>query len=221
MTTVFETIRVKDGRVPLLDRHLERFAKNCEATSLPLPADLRQTILAARRSDGKDHALRMEWDGTELRITPRDFVMPSPINIATAAEVHPGYTVKTTDRPFFDRARAEARAKGADEGLLLTPAGYVAEGSLFAIGWFEGDRLRIPSLDLGILPSIGRSRVIEVAKELGIEVEEGKFPRRALDGRPAFITTAVRGLVPIASLDGRPVPGDERIGRLGDRFWPE
>ena len=75
-------------------------------------------------------------------------------------------------REIFDRARAEARERGADEGVLLTPHGYVAEGSLFAIGWFEGTKVRVPSLELGILPSIGLARAIEVAREHGMEVVE-------------------------------------------------
>ena len=82
----------------------------------------------------------------------------------TARVRHCGYRVKTTDRAFFDRAREEAHEVGADEALLLTAAGYVAEGTLFAVGWFDADVLRLPSLELGILPSIGRGRVLEVAE---------------------------------------------------------
>ena len=120
----------------------------------------------------------------------------------------------------MDGARAEAQANGADEGLLLTADGFVAEGTLFAVAWFEGDTLRVPSLDLAILPSIGRARVIEIAGSLGIPVEEGAFGIEDLYGRPALAVTAVRGVFSLRSLDGRPVPPDERIQQLADAFWP-
>src|SRR6266571_4972930 len=74
----------------------------------------------------------------------------------------------------------------------------------------------IAALELGILPGIGRARVIELAKQ----VEEGRYPRKSLEGRSLFLTNAVRGVVPLASLDGVPVPTDSRTAELARRFWP-
>jgi len=59
-----------------------------------------------------------------------------------------------------------------------------------------------------------------VARELGMDIEEGGFGRELLDGRPAWITTAVRGVVAVAELDGLAVPQDERILALAEGFWP-
>ena len=81
----------------------------------------------------------------------------------------------------------------------------------------EAGRLRTPSLELGILPGIGRARVIELAQQ----VEEGRYPREALAGRSLFLTNAVRGVVALASLDGVLVPTDPRTTELARRFWPE
>ncbi len=220
MTAVFETLRVKQGALPLLARHLERLELSRQALGLPsLPDGLGERLLSEASSGPAEGILRAEWDG-RLEITRRGLPDLGPVRLITSTVVHTGYPVKTTDREMFDRARAEALGRGADEGVLLTPHGYVAEGSLFAIGWFEGGRLRVPSLELGILPSIGRARAIEVARELGMEVEEGGFGRELLDGRPAWITTAVRGVVAVAELDGAAVPQDERTGALAGGFWP-
>jgi len=183
------------------------------------PADLRAVLLDEAHSGEADAVLRVQWDGT-LLITRRELPSLDPVRVITSSVAHTGYRVKTTDRDIFDRARAEARERDADEGILLTADGYVAEGSLFAIGWFEGGVVRVPSLELGILPSIGRARALEVAGELGLEVEEGCFERAELEGRPAWITTAVRGVVPVALLDGDPVPTDRRTALLAQHFWP-
>lgn len=220
MTAVFETMRVKGGLLPLLDRHLDRLEFGRVSLGLPeLPHDLSRMLAGEAAAGPAEGILRVQWDG-QLSMTRRDLPSLDPVSVVTSSVVHTGYRVKTTDREIFDRARAEARAHGADEGILLTEDGYVAEGSLFAIGWFEGDRIRVPSLDLGILPSIGRARALEVGTALGFVIEEGRFTRFDLEGRSSWICTSVRGVVPIVSLDGRPVPPDARAGRLAASFWP-
>ena len=220
MPIVYETMRVKNGGVPLLERHMERFVRSCAATGLPVPANVRDGVSDVLAVGAGDRGLRLEWDGSELQLTFREIPSRAPMDVATVSVPHPGYRVKTTDREAFDRARAEAQARGADEGLLLTADGFVAEGTLSAVAWFEGDTLRVPSLDLAILPSIGRARVIDIAGSLGIPVEEGAFGIEDLYGRPALAVTAMRGVFSLRSLDGRQVPPDERIQQLADAFWP-
>jgi branched-subunit amino acid aminotransferase/4-amino-4-deoxychorismate lyase len=104
----------------------------------------------------------------------------------------------------------------ADDALLLTPEGWVAEGTVWNLYWWEGDRLRTPAPDVGILPGIGRGRVLELAPR----VEQGRYPRQAIAGKSLFLTNAVRGVVALASLDGEPVPADPRTAELARRFWP-
>jgi len=105
----------------------------------------------------------------------------------------------------------------ADDALLLTPEGWVAEGTVWTVFWWDGDALRTPALELGILPGIGRARVLELVKR----VVQGRYPAQELAGKSLFLTNAVRGTVPIASLDGAPVPADPRTAELAQRFWPE
>src|SRR5438046_1538516 len=76
--------------------------------------------------------------------------------------------------------------------------------------------LRTPALELGILPGIGRARVLELVQR----VVQGRYPAQELAGKSLFLTNAVRGIVPIASLDGVPVPADPRTAELAQRFWP-
>ena len=46
------------------------------------------------------------------------------------------------------------------------------------------------------------------------------MPRRGLDGRSLLVSNAVRGVVPVARLDGVDVPPDPRTEALAARFWP-
>src|SRR5437016_5547868 len=77
--------------------------------------------------------------------------------------------------------------------------------------------LRTPAEDVGMLPGIGRARVLE----LGASVEQGRYARQAIEGKRLFLTNAVRGIVPLASLDGVRVKDDPRTAELAGRFWPE
>src|SRR5207253_7623807 len=87
---------------------------------------------------------------------------------------------------------------------------------VWTVFWWDGDALRTPALELGILPGIGRARVLELVKR----VVQGRYPAQELAGKSLFLTNAVRGIVPIASLDGVAVPADPRTAELAERFWP-
>lgn len=218
---IFETMRVRDGEIPLLGRHMERFSRNQEAMGLELlPSDCRRRLESTASERPDDHVVRVEWDGSELDIETRDLPQPGKLALVVSSVIHPGYLIKTTDREPFDRARREARALGADEAILLTRDGFLAEGTIFSVGWFAADVLMLPALSLKILPGIGRARVLECAARLGMEVAEGMFLPEKLRDRPAFATTSVRGVVGVSTLDGVPLPKHPAVEKLAAMFWP-
>src|SRR5213596_3752345 len=108
---------------------------------------------------------------TAYEIRPCDWssdVCSSDLAVITAAEPHEPYPHKTTQRDCFVDAAVEAEVAEADDALLLTHEGWVAEGTVWSVFWWEGERaergerLRTPALELGILPGIGRARVLEL-----------------------------------------------------------
>jgi branched-subunit amino acid aminotransferase/4-amino-4-deoxychorismate lyase len=86
--------------------------------------------------------------------------------------------------------------------------------------WIDGKSLRLPDLALEILPSIGRARVLELAVETGLTPAPGRYGVDALGGKPVFLVNAVRGVVPVASLDGVQTPSHSAVARLAAAFWP-
>jgi para-aminobenzoate synthetase/4-amino-4-deoxychorismate lyase len=77
---------------------------------------------------------------------------------------------KTTDRAFYDAARA---ASGAFECLFRDPEGFLTEGSFTHIFVEEADgRLLTPPLGRGLLPGILRERLIEEGEAVEADLRE-------------------------------------------------
>ena len=212
---LIETMRVRGGRIPFLDQHLARLTRSLSELGLPQPKqDIRK--LATPFAATGDAVLRVELLDGRASVTVRELPALDPPAVITASEPHHPYPHKTTDRDCFMDAAEEAEVAEADDALLVTHEGWVAEGTTWNLFWWDGRQLRTPALDLGILPGVGRARVMQLER-----VVEGRYPRGALDGKGLFLTNAVRGVVPIASLDGAAVPTDPGTADLARRFWPE
>ena len=211
---VFETIRVRNGQAPLLTRHATRIGAACRALGLPPPGASLERLVAPWLGAG-EVVLRVEAGPGGATVTTRPVPPPAPLAVIVATVRHVPYPFKVTERAAFVAAQSEARAAGADDALLLTVSGLVAEGTVWSIFWWEGDRLATPPLALGVLPGVGRARVLELEPAVERERTSVELTRRS-----AFATNAIRGVVPIACLDGEPLPHHPGTARLAERFWP-
>ena len=77
-------------------------------------------------------------------------------------------------------AVTEANRAGYDEAILLTPEGFVADGSGENIFVVRDGVLATPDLATGILPGITRDSVKQIAQDLGYEVVEKQLIRSDL-----------------------------------------
>ncbi len=232
---IFEGIRIYGRRLFRLEAHLRRFATAAKALSLKLPGGIgavREILLETARAYGADEAyvrlIATRGDGP-LGIDPTHCSEPRLICIVDRIAVYPehkrsaGIDLLTSSwrRPPADvldprvkslnylnnvMAKLEAKQRGGDEALLLNAAGTIAETSvanLFAV--CDGDLLTPPSTD-GALEGITRATVLELAVSLGIPARVqslGRFDLFAAD--EVFLTGSVAGLIPVRSLDGRPI----------------
>ncbi len=211
---LIETMRVRGGRIPFLERHLARLERSLRELGLPKPSQDVAALVRPFAGIG-EAVLRVDVCDGRAMVTVRDLPALDPPVVITASEPHQPYPHKTTDRDAFADAAVEAEVAEADDALLLTHEGWVAEGTVWTLFWWDGDVVRTPALDLGILPGIGRARVLQLAGGA-----EGRHPRAALAGKSLFLTNAVRGVVRIAALDGTAAPADRRTAELARRFWP-
>ena len=110
--------------------------------------------------------------------------------------------LKTTSYAENVVALARARAAGADEAIFANTAGDLCEGTGSNVFGVHDGRLLTPPLSSGCLAGITRELLAEV-----VEVEERPLPLDALArADEAFLTSSTRDVVPIARVDGRPLP---------------
>ncbi len=218
---LFETMRVRGGVLPFLDQHLARLAHGATTLHLPPPSAVLRTIALERAADGPaDRVLRLGWSADGAAWSEREVGPERPWHVVTVGVQHRPYPVKSEDRLMFDRALAEAEAVGADEPLMLAADGNVAETARFAVVWWDADVLCVPDPTLGVLPSVGLARILVLATERGIPVAAGRYARASLDGRSVALVNAVRGIVPVGTLDGAQVVAPPALSALAEAFWP-
>jgi branched-chain amino acid aminotransferase len=96
---------------------------------------------------------------------------------------------------------AEAVDLGADDCLMLNPAGIVTEASNSNVFFVIDGRLVTPSADAGILRGITKTAIQRMSAENGFEVHDAEI--RASDlGRvtECFVTSATREVMPVCAI---------------------
>src|SRR5581483_406695 len=109
-------------------------------------------------------------------------------------------------------ALLQARADGYDNALLLSSDGKVTEGPGYCLFMVRGGRLITPPVTSGILESVTRDSLIQLAPSLGLEVVEREIDRTELYvADELFFCGSAAEVTPILSVD-RIAVGDGAAG---------
>jgi branched-chain amino acid aminotransferase len=96
----------------------------------------------------------------------------------------------------------EANRAGYDEAILLTPDGYIADGSGENIFVVRDNVIATPDLAASILPGITRDTVIQIAQDLGYQVVEKQLIRTDLYlADEVFMVGTAAEVTPIREVD--------------------
>ncbi len=113
----------------------------------------------------------------------------------------------------------ESNGAGADEALLFRD-GYLTESSASNMAAVKNGVILCPPLDNLILPGITCELMIELAKKAGLPLEIRKVSRREVKtADELWIMSSTKEVVPITSLDGKPVGHGLNAGKPGPMFW--
>ncbi|MBB85584.1 MAG: hypothetical protein CL931_17370 [Deltaproteobacteria bacterium] len=168
-----------------------------------VPADMHVTVAIAAYDPAADIQARLPvapppkpqtvklWIEKERANRREDIVSPQ-------AKVSANYASPMT-------AKAQARADGFDEIVLVDEDGHLAEAPTSNLFFVHEGALVTPP-DTKVLHGVTRSSVLEIAKAEGIEVHERALPPEALLGASeAFLTGTTAGVWPIESVDRQPL----------------
>lgn len=214
-----ETIRIQDGRVPLLQRHLARLrAGGCgDAIVEKARAEILRAAQSWHYAYGR-MSLLVAVDGSvraEVTARPSTIDIPGGPSIALVdsdkPHLPPG-AAKPADRSFWDRALRKAQALGADVAVLVSKDGFVIDTSQATLWIRVGDLLLTPPSPPA-LAGVSRGVVFDVAGPLGFRAEEALLSTAALTAaEEVILTTAVAGAVAVRDRGG------EAAERLKEAF---
>jgi branched-chain amino acid aminotransferase len=107
-------------------------------------------------------------------------------------------------------AKREALLDGYDEAVMLDTQGFVSECSGENIFVVRDGKIRTPSLGT-ILDGITRSTVIQIAEDMGMQIEETGVTRDDLYiADEIFLTGTAAEVTPIREIDHRPIGSGKR-----------
>jgi branched-subunit amino acid aminotransferase/4-amino-4-deoxychorismate lyase len=219
----FEVIKSYSGRPFALEEHLDRLARSAKALDIPLPGrhELGQWVEEAAGSC-EDCVVRVVVTrGSAVPGTPGDSMVivfahpwskgegPATL-LPVAAPWHPAGVdwdlagAKVLSYAPNMAATRRAVAEGFGDALLTTVEGVMLEGPTFSVAWVVDGVLETPSLELGILDSITRRVMLEIASELGLEVIEGTWDLDHLDlAAEVMALSTVREIQPVSGIGDR------------------
>lgn len=239
---VWEGIRVYNGLIFCLDRHLERMQNSAHALdfrNVPSNEEITQAIFKTLEANGM-------WDGAHIRLTltrgekvtsgmdPRlnQFgctlivvaewkppVYPPEIKLVTSS-------IRRNNPMFLDSkihhnnllnnvlAKIEANYAGADEAIMLDLNGFVSETNSVNIFYIKHGKVFTPHAD-SCLPGITRGLVIEICRDKGIPVNEKNCSLTEFyTADEVFCTGTMGELTRVSEIDGREIKDKSNLDML-------
>jgi branched-chain amino acid aminotransferase len=209
----FEVIRLYEGRPFALGDHLDRLERSSAAIELRFDREALEREIGALLAEAGEveGQLRLIVTRGGRRIAAIEPLPPHAAALRVATVTYSPSVilngVKSLSYAANMQATRLAQAKGAEEAVLVRPDGTVLEPPTAAIFWVSPQgSLRTPALDVGVLASITRDRLVRA-----LNVEEGEWPVADLRAASeAFLASTTREIQAVAEVDGRAldeVPG--------------
>ena len=232
---VFDTMRIYSGQPFKLESHTARLNASAAQMNIEIPGDL-TAVLAREIQRARDAGLvdailritlaRRAGTGEFTTITMIDDLPPlNPewysrgIRLERAPdrrdEFSAGVSIKTVASLKRILAFRQVRREGFDDLLFLDTKGHVSEATASNVFLYNDGKLSTPPTACGALPGITRATVKEIASAGGITVTDERpvNPAELHEASEIFLTSSVREILPVASVDGRTI-GEGRPGEV-------
>jgi len=245
---VWEGLRVEGGTVLFLEQHLDRLYEGMVTLDFEIAVDREAltrrlyALLAANAMRDGVHIRLMVSRGVKATPyqDPRATITPPTIVIIAehkeplpetaergvtlfTVHVRRGYsdvqdpTLNTHSKLNCITACIQAAKAGCDEALMLDPHGFVATCN--STHFFIVRRGELwTSTGNYCLDGITRRKVLQIAREEGMTVQERNFTLTDVyNAEESFVTGTFAGLMPVRAVDGRTI-GDGGRGPVVERL---
>lgn len=200
--SVADSFLISDHMVRRLDLHEARFAREIPKARVTTE-EISEFFTLARRALPRvgNWFPRLEFredcagTGLFLRIRPAPALTQS-LTLWTHPEPDPRSkpTVKGPDLSLCQQLRRAANLHGADEAVIVDASGYIADGALSSIVWWQDEVLCAPDASTNWLPSITRHLTLELANQAGYEIRLTKAKPTDLAGCEVWSLSALQGI---------------------------
>ncbi|PTY03882.1 branched-chain-amino-acid transaminase [Verrucomicrobia bacterium LW23] len=244
---IFEGIRIYNGRVFLLDEHLDRLWDSAKAIMLNIPMtyeEIKEATLECCRLNGlKDGYIRLVVTRGvgNLGINPEKCPKATVFIIADTISLYPeecytkGLRVNTAATQRINvaawspaikslnylnniLAKIEGNLYGAQETVMLNQDGYVAECTGDNIFVLKKGEIFTPPIYAGALGGLTRKVIFDLAKSIGKTVVETNLTRYDLFvADEIFLTGSGAEVVPVYEVDGRTI-GSGHVGPVTEKL---
>jgi D-alanine transaminase len=228
--SVYEVTPVIDGRFLNWPHHAARLARSQEMAGIADQTDWPQVIAQLIARNGLVEG-RVYLQVTGGSPGDRDFLSPipppPPTRIAFTQEaalvdlpkaqtglrimLHPEGRwalrgAKTTQLLYAVIAKQAAREAGLDDAWFIED-GLITEQTSANAHIIDARGVLVSHpVDHGVLPGVTRICVMQIARDMGIAVEERPFtPEELFNAREAFASAAGSLVLPVVEVDGRPI----------------
>ena len=222
--SVYEVIRIKNGRPVLLKEHYERLVRSLGSLRLNVPftyEELADEIDSMIIENGiSNHNLRLDAD-----INGHSVIYMSPTHYPPAELYETGVraglfraerrnpNIKMMDRELRDATDREIKSRGLYEVLLVDRNGCITEGSRSNVFFIKGREVYTSPVSL-VLPGVTRGKVMEIIREMGLVLREEEIPEKKLhEFDAAFISGTSPEVLPIAMVEKVAFDKDNEILR--------
>ncbi|MFC1584720.1 aminotransferase class IV [Fibrobacterota bacterium] len=238
---LFETLRAVEFVPEFFNAHYSRLKRSARILRIKVPLSRQELgrivhTLCSKSRVG-DAVVRITLTrgpytgglSIDKKVTPSLFVTAGPVTglphsiytkgvkvavstVSKTAAAGATHAVKTTNYLANILARSEADSKNCFEALLLGEKGEIAEFSTASFFCVVNQRIVTPPVSLGILPGITRQEIMKILAKNELPCHEKvlflkDIPRMT----EAFLTSSVRGIVPVIKIQGRTI-GKEQVG---------
>jgi D-alanine transaminase len=243
---VYEVWALFDGKLADPEGHFARLERSLSELQIAMPMS-RAALTLVLKEAVRRNAIRegLVYLQVTRGVAPRDHAFPNPAvrpavvitvsrvdRAASEARAAKGVGVVTTPENRWGRcdiktvgllpnalAKQKAREVGAVEAWFVDELGFVTEGASSNAWIVDRDGvLRTRDTNANILRGVTRYTLFDVIRDAGLKVDERPFtPDEARAAKEAFITGAGSLVLPVVSVDGRPV-GDGSVGPIAAKL---